>query len=140
MARRCRRPTTCRRSTRARCACFDAAAARAMVDEVDAAQARTATPSAASSRCSPTACRPGLGSHVHWDRRLDSRLAAALMGIQAIKGVEVGDGFESARRRGSQVMDEIVRGADGLEPHQRPARRHRGRHVHRRGRCACAPR
>jgi len=58
---------------------------------------------------------PGLGSHVHWDRRLDARLAAALMGIQAIKGVEVGDGFEAARRRGSQVMDEIVRGEDGLE-------------------------
>ncbi len=52
---------------------------------------------------------PGLGSHVHWDRRLDSRLAAALMGIQAIKGVEVGDGFASARRRGSQAHDEIVR-------------------------------
>ena len=49
----------------------------------------------------------GLGSHVHWDRRLDSRLAAALMGIQAIKGVEVGDGFEVARRRGSQAHDEI---------------------------------
>jgi chorismate synthase len=58
---------------------------------------------------------PGLGSHVHWDRRVDARLAAALMGIQAIKGVEVGDGFASARRRGSQVMDEIVPGADGLE-------------------------
>jgi chorismate synthase len=52
---------------------------------------------------------PGLGSHVHWDRRLDARLASALMGIQAIKGVEVGDGFEAARRRGSEVMDEIVR-------------------------------
>ena len=51
---------------------------------------------------------PGLGSHVHWDRRIDARLAAALMGIQAIKGVEIGDGFESARRRGSEVMDEIV--------------------------------
>jgi chorismate synthase len=57
---------------------------------------------------------PGLGSHVHWDRRLDSKLAAALMGIQAIKGVEVGDGFLSARLRGSQVMDEIVRGEAGL--------------------------
>jgi chorismate synthase len=57
---------------------------------------------------------PGLGSHVHWDRRLDSKLAAALMGIQAIKGVEVGDGFLSARLRGSQVMDEIVRGEGGL--------------------------
>ena len=45
---------------------------------------------------------PGLGSHVHWDRRLDARLAGALMGIQAIKGVEVGDGFELARRRGSR--------------------------------------
>lgn len=49
----------------------------------------------------------GLGSHVHWDRRLDSKLAAALMGIQAIKGVEVGDGFQSARRRGSVAHDEI---------------------------------
>ncbi|WP_026022760.1 chorismate synthase [Brevibacterium ravenspurgense] len=49
----------------------------------------------------------GLGSHVHWDRRIDSRLAGALMGIQAIKGVEVGDGFETARRRGSQAHDEI---------------------------------
>ncbi len=44
---------------------------------------------------------PGLGSHVHWDRKLDARLAAALMSIQAIKGVEIGDGFETARRRGS---------------------------------------
>jgi chorismate synthase len=51
---------------------------------------------------------PGLGSHVHGDRRLDSRLAAALMGIQAIKGVELGDGFELARLRGSQAHDEIV--------------------------------
>jgi len=51
---------------------------------------------------------PGLGSHVHWDRRLDSRLAGALMGIQAIKGVEVGDGFASARRRGSLAHDEIA--------------------------------
>ena len=49
----------------------------------------------------------GLGSHVHWDRRLDARLAAALMGIQAIKGVEVGDGFTTATRRGSQAHDEI---------------------------------
>jgi chorismate synthase len=52
---------------------------------------------------------PGLGSHVHWDRRLDARLAAAMMGIQAIKGVEIGDGFESARRRGSVAHDEIER-------------------------------
>ncbi|MFL6071551.1 MAG: chorismate synthase, partial [Actinomycetes bacterium] len=51
---------------------------------------------------------PGLGSHVHWDRRIDSQLAGALMGIQAIKGVEVGDGFDLARRRGSEAHDEIV--------------------------------
>jgi chorismate synthase len=57
---------------------------------------------------------PGLGSYVHWDRRLDSQLAAALMGIQAIKGVEVGDGFETTRRRGSVAHDEIERDASGL--------------------------
>ncbi len=51
---------------------------------------------------------PGLGSHVHWDRRIDGRLAAALMGIQAIKGVEVGDGFDLAAARGSKAQDEIV--------------------------------
>ncbi|WAX56905.1 chorismate synthase [Jatrophihabitans cynanchi] len=56
---------------------------------------------------------PGLGSHVQGERRLDSRLAAALMGIQAIKGVEVGDGFELARTRGSQAHDEIVRDETG---------------------------
>jgi chorismate synthase len=57
---------------------------------------------------------PGLGSHVQGDRRLDARLAAALMGIQAIKGVEVGDGFELARLRGSQAHDEIVRSNDAI--------------------------
>jgi chorismate synthase len=50
---------------------------------------------------------PGLGSHVQWDRRLDSRLAAALMGVQSVKAVEVGDGLETARRRGSVAHDEI---------------------------------
>ena len=57
---------------------------------------------------------PGLGSHVHWDRRLDARLAAALMSIQAIKGVELGDGFELARVRGSQAQDEIEPGNPGV--------------------------
>ena len=56
---------------------------------------------------------PGLGSHVHWDRRLDSRLAGALMGIQAIKGVELGDGFSTAQRRGSQAHDEIEKDSHG---------------------------
>ncbi|MEU5694598.1 chorismate synthase [Actinosynnema sp. NPDC020468] len=53
---------------------------------------------------------PGLGSHVHWDRRLDARLAGALMGVQAMKGVEVGDGFTTAERWGSEAHDEIDRG------------------------------
>ncbi len=57
---------------------------------------------------------PGLGSHVHWDRRLDSRLAGALMGIQAIKGVEVGDGFELAATRGSLAHDEMVPTDEGI--------------------------
>ena len=56
---------------------------------------------------------PGLGSHVHWDRRLDARLAAAVMGIQAIKGVEIGDGFQTATRRGSVAHDEIEKDATG---------------------------
>lgn len=56
---------------------------------------------------------PGLGSHVHWDRRLDSRLAGAVMGIQAIKGVELGDGFATAQRRGSRAHDEIEKDSQG---------------------------
>jgi chorismate synthase len=56
---------------------------------------------------------PGLGSHVHWDRRLDSKLAGAVMGIQAIKGVEIGDGFQTATRRGSVAHDEIEKNAKG---------------------------
>ena len=57
---------------------------------------------------------PGLGSYVQWDRRLDSRLAGALMGIQAIKGVEVGDGFHTTRTPGSEAHDEMVPGDDGV--------------------------
>lgn len=56
---------------------------------------------------------PGLGSHVHWDRRLDSKLAGAVMGIQAIKGVEIGDGFQTASRRGSVAHDEIEKNSQG---------------------------
>ena len=55
----------------------------------------------------------GLGSHVHWDRRLDSKLAGAVMGIQAIKGVEIGDGFRTATRRGSVAHDEIEKDSTG---------------------------
>jgi chorismate synthase len=57
---------------------------------------------------------PGIGSHVHWDRKLDALVAEALMSIQAIKGVEIGDGFESARRRGSEAHDEIFRSDDAF--------------------------
>jgi chorismate synthase len=57
---------------------------------------------------------PGLGSHVHWDRRLDSKLAGAVMGIQAIKGVEIGDGFQTAARRGSVAHDEIEKNSQGV--------------------------
>ena len=57
---------------------------------------------------------PGLGSHVHWDRRLDSKLAGAVMGIQAIKGVEIGDGFQTATRRGSVAHDEIEKNPQGV--------------------------
>lgn len=58
---------------------------------------------------------PGLGSYTHWDRRLDAQLAAAVMGIQAVKGVELGDGFETSRRPGSLAHDEMVREAEGIE-------------------------
>ncbi|MGF6823430.1 chorismate synthase [Microbacterium sp. ZKA21] len=57
---------------------------------------------------------PGLGSHVQWDRRLDARLAQALMSIQAIKGVEIGDGFETTRRRGSAAHDELFTADAGI--------------------------
>ena len=92
---------------------FEASAAQRMVDEVDAAK-REGDTLGGVVEVLAHGLPPGLGSHVHWDRRLDSKIAAALMGIQAIKGVEVGDGFAVAGRRGSQVMDEIVRGPDGL--------------------------
>ncbi len=54
-----------------------------------------------------TGLPPGLGSHIHWDRRLEARLSYAIMGIQAIKGVEVGAGFGMAEKQGSEIMDEI---------------------------------
>ena len=81
---------------------------------------------------------PGLGSYVHWDRRIDARLAEALMSIQAIKGVEVGDGFATAGRRGSAAHDEMVRGRGRHRAALRPRRRHRGRDDH--GNAAAGPR
>jgi chorismate synthase len=93
--------------------CLDAAASAAMVAEIDAAH-RDGDTLGGVVEVLAYGLPPGLGSHVHWDRRLDSRLAGALMGIQAIKAVEVGDGLETARRRGSAAHDEIEAGDDGL--------------------------
>jgi chorismate synthase len=92
--------------------CLDSTASAAMVAEIDAAQ-RAGDTLGGVVEVLAFGLPPGLGSHVHWDRRLDSRLAGALMSIQAIKGVAVGDGFESARRRGSAAHDEIERAEDG---------------------------
>lgn len=86
---------------------FDADSSAAMVAEVDLAKKEGDTLGGVVEVLA-YGLPPGLGSHVHWDRRLDAKLAAALMGIQAMKGVEIGDGFESARRRGSLAHDEIV--------------------------------
>jgi len=86
--------------------CFDPAGSAAMVAEIEAARKAGDTLGGVVEVLG-YGLPPGLGSHVHWDRRLDARLAGALMGIQAIKGVEVGDGFEVAGLRGSQAHDEI---------------------------------
>jgi len=93
--------------------CFDPEASALMQDEIDLARKEGDTLGGVV-EVVVTGLPPGLGSHVHWDRRLDSRLAGALMGIQAIKGVEIGDGFELAATRGSQAHDEIIRTADGI--------------------------
>jgi len=93
--------------------CLDPAASAAMVAEIDAAQ-KAADTLGGIIEVVVHGLPPGLGSYVHWDRKLDARLAGALMGIQAIKAVEVGDGFAIARRRGSAAHDEIEQGPDGL--------------------------
>ncbi|RLV55414.1 chorismate synthase [Aeromicrobium phragmitis] len=93
--------------------CFDAAASEAMVAEIDAAHKDGDTLGGVV-EVLVDGLPPGLGSHTQWDRRLDSRLAGALMGIQAIKGVELGDGFELARTRGSAAHDEIVPTPEGI--------------------------
>src|SRR5690348_12763706 len=93
--------------------CFDETASAAMIAEIEATK-RDGDTLGGVVEVLAYGLPPGLGSFVQGDRRLDARLAAALMGIQAIKGVEVGDGFELARRRGSLAHDEIERGPDGL--------------------------
>ncbi|GAA1418457.1 chorismate synthase [Agrococcus citreus] len=93
--------------------CLDEATSAAMLAEVDDAR-RAGDTLGGVVEVLAYGLPPGLGSYVHWDRRLDGRLAQALMSIQAIKGVEVGDGFETTRRRGSVAHDELVVGADGV--------------------------
>ncbi|ACQ80274.1 chorismate synthase [Beutenbergia cavernae DSM 12333] len=92
--------------------CFDAATSAAMVAEIDDAQKAGDTLGGVVEVLA-YGLPPGLGSYVQSDRRLDGRLAGVLMGIQAIKGVEVGDGFRTAARRGSAAHDEIERATDG---------------------------
>ncbi|MGW7446160.1 chorismate synthase [Kitasatospora sp. NPDC054795] len=94
--------------------CLDTDASKAMVAEIDQAHKDGDTLGGVVEVLA-YGVPVGLGSHVHWDRRLDARLAAALMGIQAIKGVEVGDGFELARVPGSKAHDEIVPTAEGVK-------------------------
>ena len=91
---------------------FDKAASAAMVAEIEAAHLAGDTLGGVIEVLAFD-LPPGLGSHAHWDRRLDARLASAMMGIQAIKGVEIGDGFTTARRRGSVAHDEIERDSFG---------------------------
>ena len=93
--------------------CFDKVVSAAMVAEVDECHKDGDTLGGVVETL-VYGLPPGLGTFVHWDRKLDAQLAAALMGIQAIKGVEVGDGFETARRRGSVAHDELERDAAGV--------------------------
>jgi chorismate synthase len=91
---------------------FDPIAEKAMIAEIEAARADRDTLGGVVEVLA-YGVPAGIGSHVHWDRKLDGLLAEALMSIQAIKGVEVGDGFTTATRRGSQAHDELLAGPDG---------------------------
>jgi chorismate synthase len=87
--------------------CFDTEAEEAMVEQIKAA-AKDGDSLGGVVEVLGYGVPVGLGSHVHWDRKLDSLLAQALMSIQAVKGVEIGDGFEVAHRRGSEAHDAII--------------------------------
>jgi chorismate synthase len=93
--------------------CLDPEASARMVAEVDAAK-KDADTLGGIVEVLAYGVPPGLGSHVQWDRKLDARLATALMSIQSVKGVEIGDGFTQARSRGSVAHDEIVNTPDGV--------------------------
>ncbi|MEV4621977.1 chorismate synthase [Asanoa sp. NPDC049573] len=94
--------------------CLDPDASARMVAEVDAAK-KDADTLGGVVEVLAYGVPPGLGSHVQWDRKLDARLATALMSIQAIKGVEVGDAWTQARSRGSRAHDEIIPTANGVK-------------------------
>lgn len=93
--------------------CFDAETSARMVAEIDDARKHGDTLGGIVEVLA-YGLPPGLGSHVHWDRRLDGRLAQAVMSIQAIKAVEIGDGFETTRRRGSAAHDELFAAERGI--------------------------
>src|SRR6266540_2450625 len=93
--------------------CFDDLASAAMVEEIDRVR-RARDTLGGVFEVIAYGCPPGLGSHVQSDRKLDARVALALMSIQSVKGVEVGDGFATAERVGSKAHDEIVVGDGGL--------------------------
>ncbi len=93
--------------------CTDPATSERMVAEVDAAQ-KDGDTLGGIVEVLAYGLPPGLGSYSEWDRRLDARLAGAMMGIQAIKAVEIGDGFRTASRRGSAAHDEIFATTEGL--------------------------
>ncbi|WP_433673585.1 chorismate synthase [Microbacterium gorillae] len=93
--------------------CFDAATSERMVAEVDDAKKKGDTVGG-TVEVLAYGLPPGLGSHVQWDRRLDAKLAQAVMSIQAIKAVEIGDGFVTTTRRGSAAHDELCAAPDGI--------------------------
>jgi chorismate synthase len=97
--------------------CFDKDLSKALVTEIEAAHKDGDTLGGVVETLI-YGLPPGLGSFVHWDRRLDSQIAGAVMGVQAIKGVEIGDGFETASRRGSVAHDELVRDEAGVTHRQ----------------------
>jgi chorismate synthase len=92
--------------------CADPQAERGMIEAIDAAKGKGDTLGGVFEVVA-VGCPVGLGSYVHWDRKLDGRLAQAFCSIHAIKGAEVGMGFEAARRPGSEVHDEILFDAAG---------------------------
>ena len=94
--------------------CADAAASEAMIAEIKAA-AREGDSLGGVVEVVAHGVPLGLGSHVHWDRKIDGLIAQAVMSIQAVKGVEIGDGFETAGLRGSKAHDPIVWDADSRE-------------------------